>query len=395
MLSLKLFILICLILLGSSTVLGNCGGTLTIPKSVPNNTSAIVSVTDQRLARCQCNTQYYQNLTRCLDCYRVNNIGNISVANVNDYKSACTSLGVPFTDSSAVQPDPTAGAAKRVLIGVIVGLVGLMLIGVGGWLYWRKSKSHPKLDSEPPPDLDHHQYDPPAPISPTDANTEVVQPTLPTIPPYGSSQPEQYFGGGVPPSPPPDRYGQYGQYYSNQPSPPPGQQGLYGGAPPGTSSPPQSQHPSYYSVSSSQPILSPSSGDDATGRYSQQYSSGQFGGIPEQEQTSMPLPLPTPVGYQQHGYPIQYQQGYPPSQQGYPSQGFPPHGHGYPPQGYPSQGYPSQGYPPQGYPQGYPPQGNPQGYPLQRDSQGYPLQRDSQNYPPSQGDSQGQNPSGN
>ncbi|CAG8823357.1 15665_t:CDS:1, partial [Racocetra persica] len=260
---------------------------------------------------------------------------------------------------------------------------------------------HPRLDNDPPPpDLDPSQYDAPAPTSPTDANTEVVKPTLPTVPPYGSSQPEQYFSGGVPPSPPPDRYGQYSQYYTGQSSPPPGQQASYGGVPPRTSSPPQSQHPSYYSVSSSQPILPPSSGDDVSGRYSQQYSSGQFGGIPEQEQTSMPLPVPTPAEYQQHSYPIQYQQGYLPPQQGY--QGYPPQG--YHPQGYPSQDYPSQGYPPQGYPppqqgyQGYLPpqqgyQGYPQGYPS-RDSQSYPLQRDSQGRPP-QDHSQRQNTSGN
>ncbi|CAG8616778.1 7845_t:CDS:2, partial [Dentiscutata heterogama] len=308
MLSFKPFILICLILLGYSTVLGQsnntnncgnpindpclmankslsiCGGTLVIPTNTLNNTSTVLVVTDKRLANCQCNQQYYTNLTQCLACYNVNNIGNVSIANLNDYKSACTKLGVPFTAVSPVlQPDTTAGTAKRVLIGVIVGLVGIMLIGVGLWLFWRKSSSHPKLDSAPPPDLDHDQYIPPPPISTTEANTEVVQPTLPTVPLYGSGQPGQYFGAGIPSSPPPDRYN---QYYTSRPSPPPGQQASYGGVPPRPSSPSQSQHPSYYSVSSSQPILRPSSGDSMTGNYSQQqHYSGQFGGIPEQEQT--------------------------------------------------------------------------------------------------------------
>ncbi|RIB11126.1 hypothetical protein C2G38_2204254 [Gigaspora rosea] len=133
MLLFKPFILICLILLGRSTVLGQsnntntnntsssstgnfcgdpindpclnanksisvCGGSLIIPINPGNNTATILAVTDKRLANCQCNSQYYKNLTSCVSCYSSNNIGNVSVANLNDYKSACTKLGIPFTD---------------------------------------------------------------------------------------------------------------------------------------------------------------------------------------------------------------------------------------------------------------------------------------------------------
>ncbi|CAG8437129.1 10449_t:CDS:2, partial [Scutellospora calospora] len=337
-----------------------------------NSTTTIISVKDTTLGRCQCNTQYYRNLTSCLVCYRANDIGNVQVANLSDFQSACKKLGITFTNAGpTLGSDSSAGTAKRVLIGVIIALVGIMLIGAAIWLYWHKSKSHPKLDSEPPPEMEHHHHNPPEPVPAADTNTEVVQPTG-----YNSGQPGQYFGGGVPP------FDQHSQYYPNQPTSPPVQPSSYGVSP-GTSTPPPSQHASYYSVSSSQPILRPSSVDSTTGgHYSQQYSSGQLGGIPEQEQTdyNMPIPVPAPVDYQQqYGY---HPQGYPP--QGYPPQGYPPQG--YPPQGYPPQGYPPQGYPPQGDsqgypPQGYPPQGDSQGYPPQDNPQGNPQGHPSQTYP--------------
>ncbi|CAG8715599.1 6918_t:CDS:2, partial [Acaulospora morrowiae] len=124
-----------------------CGGSFRPPLN-----GSVYNVNDTKLAPCQCNQPFYNNITACLTCY-VTPTTNFSIAPLSDYKSECVKHGVSFTAKSPpaalYSSNQGAKVAVTVLIVLFVGLILLMIGGAMCWLCWKKEKLHPKLSDNP------------------------------------------------------------------------------------------------------------------------------------------------------------------------------------------------------------------------------------------------------
>ncbi|CAG8473587.1 8585_t:CDS:2 [Paraglomus occultum] len=92
------------------------------------------------LAACQCNIDYYNTLTACVECYSNGN-NDISVDPLSIYKYDCQAYGYAFSDNSQTSTKSKSNNTRKVAICVAVGLVVIIIVAVVSWRVYKKKRN--------------------------------------------------------------------------------------------------------------------------------------------------------------------------------------------------------------------------------------------------------------